>query len=168
MVQFLAQAKAKAVASSLQSGLVIGSDSTIAFRHVILGKPRDNSDAEQTLSMLRGEWHDVLSGVAVVDADTGRCVVSSVSTKIKMRAYSDEELRAYVETGEPLDKAGSYAIQGLGGRLVETLDGCFNNVVGLPLCELAKLLSGFGISPPIQSPVCLLPDGRPCPRLRIP
>ncbi len=84
-----------------------------------------------------------------------------------MRAYDDGEIAAYVATGEPLDKAGAYGIQGGGGALVAAFEGCFTNVVGLPLCETAALLARFGVAPAVVGPVCTLPSGAPCPRVML-
>jgi septum formation protein len=165
MVKMLAIAKADAVTSEVQEGVVIGSDTTISFEGVILGKPKDQEDAFKMLQMLRGKWHQVISGVAVIQMPNHHIEVSSVVTNIKMRNYSDEEISKYIETGEPMDKAGSYAIQGIGGALVENIDGCYNNVVGFPLCELVELLGKNEISVHPNGPVCKLPSGDACPRL---
>lgn len=164
MVQLLARSKANAVAQKLQEGLVIGSDTTIAFQGEILGKPVDEDAAKEMLRRLRGKRHQVISGIAIIDVATQRVAVSAVTTDIKMRDYSDQEVDAYVGTGEPMDKAGSYAIQGKGGALIQEIQGCYNNVVGMPLCELTKLLVEFGVSPTAQGPVCRLRSGDPCPR----
>jgi septum formation protein len=83
-----------------------------------------------------------------------------------MRAYGDQEIDGYVASREPLDKAGAYAVQGAGGALVASVAGCFNNVVGLPLCEAARLLARFGLASRAADPVCTLPSGAPCPRLQ--
>ncbi len=166
LVRLLARRKAEAVAAILDGGIVIGADTAVVLGDVVLGKPADAADARRMLRLLRGKRHRVISGVAVVDAADGRAAVSAVSTDVVMAAYSDAQIDAYVMSGEPMDKAGAYAIQGLGGALVAGIDGCYNNVVGLPLCEVAALLAGFGIVPQSADPVCALPDGRPCPRLR--
>ena len=117
------------------------------------------------LRRLRGREHRVLTGVAIVEAATGRAERSAVASAVGMRAYGDDEIARYVATGEPLDKAGGYGIQAGGGRLVAAVDGCFNTVVGLPLCEVAALLGRFGVMPRAVGPVCTLPSGAPCPRL---
>jgi|SRR6185369_14896893 len=147
MVVMLAKRKAAAVAEKLTHGIVIGSDTTIAFEGRILGKPRDEDDAKAILKSLRGKHHQVYSGIALVNVENKRVETSTVVTNIKMRNYSDKELSDYVATGEPMDKAGAYAIQGEGGSLVEQIEGSFDNVVGLPLQELAELLKRFGLEP---------------------
>jgi septum formation protein len=87
----------------------------------------------------------------------------SVATKVDMKAYSDEEISRYVDSGEPMDKAGAYAVQGLGGKLVASVQGCYNNVVGLPLCELVRHLTCLGLPLDPRRVYCTLPSGEPCP-----
>ena len=131
---------------------------------MILGKPADPADAARMLRLLRGRTHRVISGVAVIDAASGTTRVGTVTTFVTMGDYSEDQIEAYAASGEPLDKAGAYAIQGLGGALVAGIEGCFNNVVGFPLCEVAALLGTFGVAVNGASPACVLPDGAPCPR----
>jgi septum formation protein len=164
-VAALAARKAATVAGRREVGLVVGADTVVVLDGLPLGKPADAGDAARMLRLLRGRTHDVVTGVAVVDAATGRTARSAVSSVVQMRSFSDAEIAAYVATGEPFDKAGGYAIQGAGGALVAAVDGCYLNVVGLPLCELAALLARFGIAPVAIEPVCTLPSGAPCPRL---
>jgi septum formation protein len=161
----LAERKARAVAAELDSGLVVGADTVVVLDRTVLGKPRDPADAEEMLRTLRGRTHEVITGVAVVDAATGRGERSAVVSAVQMRDATDTEIAAYVATGEPLDKAGSYAVQGAGGALVAAVEGCFANVVGLPLCETAVLLRRRGIVIAGSNPVCRLPSGAPCPRV---
>lgn len=140
----LALRKARAVAARHRAGLVLGADTVVVVDDQPLGKPADPADAAAMLRRLRGRTHEVLTGVAVVDAATGREAAETVTTRVRMKAYSDAELEAYVATGEPLDKAGAYAVQGAGGALVDALDGSWSNVVGLPLEATAGLLRRFG------------------------
>ena len=168
-VRWLARLKAEVVAETLPSGIVIGSDTDVVLDGLILGKPVDAADACRMLRLLRGKSHQVISGIAVFDAAARRSgATSHVTTVVTMRDYSDAEIEAYVATGEPMDKAGSYAIQGLGGALVQSIEGCYNNVVGLPLCEVTALLEGFGVrlNGSTPNPVCSTPEGARCPRLR--
>lgn len=165
MARQLARRKAGAVAAAQPGGLVIGADTLVVLEGTVLGKPLDAADAARMLRLLRGRWHRVISGVAVIDAATGRSRLSAVTTHVLMGDYPDSQIAAYVASSEPLDKAGAYAIQGLGGGLVARIEGCYNNVVGFPLCELAALLSAFGVSLDGAGPLCALPDGQPCPRL---
>ncbi|GAB4571506.1 MAG: Maf family protein [Anaerolineae bacterium] len=167
--RWLARLKAEAVAETRTEGVVIGADTIVVLDDRILGKPQDAEDACAMLRLLRGRTHRVISGVAVFDASAGRSgATSHVTTRVTMRNYSDDEIAAYVTTGEPMDKAGAYAIQGMGGALVERIEGCYNNVVGFPLCEVAALLEGFALplNGSLPAPVCATPDGAPCPRLK--
>ena len=161
----LADQKARAVAAGRAAGLVVGADTTVVLDGAVLGKPADPTDAVRMLGLLRDRVHRVYTGVAVVDVATGRIERGLVGCDVRMRAYGDDEIATYVATGEPLDKAGAYGIQGRGGSLVVGVDGCFNNVVGLPLCELATLLGRFGVAMDAPDPICRLPTGQPCPRL---
>ena len=165
-VRMLALRKAEAVAAGLDSGLVIGSDTDVVLDDVILGKPADPADAARMLRLLRGRTHRVISGVAVIDAASGETRVGTVTTFVTMGDYTEAQIEDYAASGEPLDKAGAYAIQGLGSALVAGIEGCYNNVVGFPLCEVAALLGTFGVSANGASPVCTLPDGAPCPRVK--
>jgi len=161
----LACRKARAVAVGLDAGLVLGADTVVVLGDEVLGKPADPRDAERMLRRLSGRSHEVITGVAVVDAASGRGERSAVVSVVRMREFVDAEIAAYVATGEPLDKAGSYAVQGGGGALVAAVEGCYANVVGLPLCETAAQLGRFGVPVTAEPPVCRLPSGEPCPRL---
>ena len=113
-----------------------------------LGKPASRHDARRMLRALRGRTHEVVTAVVVREADAaGRELTETVVSRVVMRAYTDEEIDAYVATGEPDDKAGAYAVQGAGGRLVRRVEGCYTNVVGLPLTTTARLLQAFGLAP---------------------
>lgn len=140
----LSRRKALAVAPSQPDALVIGSDTIVVIDGTVLGKPADERDAARMLRTLRGRTHQVITGVAVVDTVTGRCRARAATTAVTMRAFGDDELAAYIASGEPFDKAGSYAIQGRGGALVERIDGPFDNVVGLPAAVVVDLLREFG------------------------
>lgn len=160
----LATRKAAAVAKGAR-GVVLAADTVIDFRGRVLGKPENSAHAFRMLQLLRGEKHKVLTGLAVVNKCEGRKIVSVVSTEVTMRNYPDREIEEYVESGEPFDKAGSYAIQGNGGRLVESTRGCYNNVIGLPLCETVDLLKLMGVSFPEEREICELASGVSCPRV---
>lgn len=148
MVIHLAERKAREVATTLESGLVIGADTTVVIDRVVLNKPVDDADARRMLRMLRGRAHEVWTGVVVLDAASGRTESTAVRSLVRMRDYSDADIDAYVATGEPLDKAGAYAIQGGAGVFVERIEGSYTNVVGLPLSELVALLARFGVVSP--------------------
>ena len=139
-----ARAKAMDVAAKVQPGeLVIGADTVVALGAQVFGKPRDAADARRMLSELSGRRHVVYTGLTVVQDEIIRETVEA--TAVTIRALTENEIEAYVATGEPLDKAGAYAIQGMGVLLVERIEGCYSNVVGLPLAALARLLSEAGV-----------------------
>lgn len=141
----LALRKADAVAAGLDRGLVIGADTVVVWREQVLGKPRDQAQALDMLTSLQDSEHHVYTGIALVDAASGHRVVGSEFTAVKFRPIDQEELLAYVATGEPLDKAGAYGVQGMGGVFVESIKGCYFNVVGLPLVRLATMLAEFDV-----------------------
>jgi septum formation protein len=145
VVTMNASAKASGVADGLGEGLVVGADTVVVVDDTILGKAEHPSEARVMLEVLKGRMHRVLTGLAVVDAETGRMDVAVVETKVWIRALTDTEIEEYVSTGEPMGKAGGYAIQGAGGALVEKIEGCYENVVGLPLSRLRSMLVGFGL-----------------------
>ena len=147
VVRSLALRKAEAVstASNQRNAVIVGSDPIVELEGQILGKPVDKQDSKAMLTALQGRSHQVYTGVACIGLPEGKIIVDHRVTTVTMRPLSPEEIDAYVETGEPADKAGSYAIQGLGATLVEKIDGCYFNVVGLPLSLLSGMLSEFGI-----------------------
>jgi septum formation protein len=145
-VAALALAKAHAVARRVGEGVILGADTVVVVDGEALGKPVDPADARAMLRRLQGREHEVITGVAVVDARTGRSGARAVVSRVRMAEYGEPEIERYVATGEPLDKAGAYAIQGQGGALVAGLEGSFSNVVGLPLEETAGLLAAFGVA----------------------
>ncbi len=139
-----ALAKARDVASGLTSDtVVIGADTIVVLDGVVFGKPRDAVEAANMLEKLSGRRHQVMTGVAVVK--DGRELCACPVTQVKMKRLSAAQIAAYIASGEPFDKAGAYGIQGLGALLVEKIDGCYFNVVGLPLQKLADLLQEVGV-----------------------
>ena len=165
LANVLAERKARAVAASVGTGLVLGADTMVVLDDEFLGKPEHAPDASRMLRRLSGREHDVITGLVLVDAATGTLRSGAVTSTVRLRALSDDDIAAYVATGEPLDKAGAYAIQGIGSHLIAGLEGCFTNVVGLPLCETARLLTDAGLAIAANVALCRLPDGSPCPRL---
>ena len=137
----LAEQKAKDVARSHPDDIVIGADTIVALDGEILGKPSSRDDAKKALQKLSGKTHEVITGVAIISG-TEQEVYSAV-TKVKFYPISDEEIDEYIRTGEPMDKAGSYGIQGKGGLFVEKIDGDYENVVGLPTASLSRKLKRF-------------------------
>ena len=145
MVEHFAYMKAKDVASTIRGeALVIGSD-TIVYLDEIMGKPGSRQDAVDMLCKLGGKEHTVLSGLCIINTATGESLTGYESTRVKMKELSSNEIQSYIDTGEPLDKAGAYAIQGIGSLFVEGIEGDYFNVVGLPLFRLGKMLKHFGV-----------------------
>lgn len=144
-VVHMALDKARSVRAGARTGsLVIGADTSVVLDEKILGKPLDESEARAMLTALRSRSHRVVTGVTVTRDGVGAWSVTS--SEVAMRAYSDEEMEAYIESGEPFDKAGGYAIQDDGFAPVSRLTGCYLNVVGFPLCEVVRLMSELGAS----------------------
>jgi septum formation protein len=139
-VERLACEKAAAAAIHRPSRLVLGADTVVVVDDEILGKPHDEEVARRMLRRLSGRWHEVLTGVALVNGQSSRPIVAREITQVRFAAISEVEINWYVSTGEPMDKAGAYAIQGRGARLIEEIKGDYFNVVGLPVRLLYKLV----------------------------
>lgn len=138
--------KARAVSSRANGNeLVIGADTIVLLDNEILGKPAHGEEARRMLEKLSGKTHFVVTGVSVIERASGRELVSSEVTEVTFRKLSESEIEGYVRSGEPLDKAGAYGIQGLGALLVKSIRGCYFNVVGLPLVCLSELLKDAGL-----------------------
>lgn len=149
-VRILAERKAQDIAqqyAKTEKGpfLVIGADTIVVLDNRVLGKPADPEDAERMLTDLQGKSHDVYTGVCVVHGSTGEIRSEVCRTKVTMEKISPDRIRRYIETGEPMDKAGSYAIQGKGALFVSAIEGDYFSVVGLPLRITSDLLEGFGV-----------------------
>lgn len=137
----LALTKAKNVASvSQENALVVGADTIVVLDDDVLGKPKDEEDAFRMLRSLSGRVHTVVTGVAVLDTETGKEKTLAESTKVRFKELSNQEIAAYIASKEPMDKAGAYGIQELGSLFIEGVEGDYFNVVGLPVCKLGKLL----------------------------
>jgi len=141
--QVVAFAQAKADSIGILDAFVLGSDTLVAVDNLILGKPVDRADAGRMLSLLRGRTHKVVTGVALM-VPCGTTEVWYETSKVRMREISDEERDAYLDSEEPFGKAGAYAIQGKGGRLIEQVEGEYENIVGLPLQSVAAALLRYG------------------------
>jgi septum formation protein len=139
-VKRLAHAKAEVIVPRASGATVVGADTVVVVDGEILGKPRDEGDARRMLRMLQGRSHQVLTGVAVLNGDTGRPRVAHEVTEVRFAEMKEEEIAWYVESGEPMDKAGAYAIQGLGARFIKGIKGDYSNVVGLPVRLLYELI----------------------------
>ena len=144
----LARAKAEWAARrpDLPAGrrYIVAADTLVVSRRRVLGKPNGGADARRMLGLLSNRWHEVVTGVCLLDLKTGRAKCQAEVTRVKFRKLAPSMIRAYVASGEPLDKAGAYGIQGRGAVLVERIEGCYSNVVGLPLARLAKMLERSG------------------------
>ena len=144
----LAEMKARKTAEKvINDNMIVAADTAVVDGRDILGKPRDEVDAIRMLKRLRGHTHQVYTGLALLRVSDSYIQTDLTVTDVPMRDYSDEEIDAYVQTGDPLDKAGAYAIQHPRFHPVENLQGCFASVMGLPLCRLTHLLEQFDIAP---------------------
>lgn len=139
-VSSLALAKADEVARQYPDSWVIGADTIVTIGKTVLGKPATPSDARQMLERLSGQCHFVHTGYAIVCKNKGLCIGDALKTSVQVKELTSGEIDWYITTGEPFDKAGSYAIQGLGTFLVRRIDGSYTNVVGLPVCEVIETL----------------------------
>ena len=139
--EYLACKKARHIAEKYRDCVVIGSDTVVIIDSTILGKPSDEADAERMLTMLSGKSHKVITGVCIAAA--GKYDSFSKETAVNFYPLSAEEIRGYIATGEPMDKAGAYGIQGYGSVLVEGIEGDFFNVMGLPVAMLKRRLEKF-------------------------
>lgn len=140
----LSRLKAEAVQAQHPNAVCIGSDTMVTIDGLRLGKPKDADEAASMLRRLRGRTHEVLTGLAVLTPDGGAHTLHTC-TRVTFRDFAEDELAAYLATREPLDKAGAYGIQGLGGLLVAGIQGDYHNVVGLPVCRLGRMLLDFGV-----------------------
>ena len=144
--QKIALEKARTVASKHKDGIVIAADTFIVFGGQILGKPHTKNEARKMLETINGKSHSVITGFSIIDTSKNKTLSKSVETKIYIRKLTPAEIDAYVKSEEPLDKAGAYAIQGLGAVFVEKIEGDYFNVIGLPLSALTEALKEFGIN----------------------
>jgi septum formation protein len=146
LAKFLSRKKAETVAHKYKNAIIIAADTFIVFKNRLLGKPHTDKEAEKMLNMLNGKAHSVITGFTIMDTASKKILSRSVETKVYFKKLGRKEINAYVRSKEPLDKAGAYAIQGLGSVFIERVDGDFLNVVGLPLRALTESLKKFGIT----------------------
>ncbi|EDS76653.1 septum formation protein Maf [Clostridium botulinum C str. Eklund] len=146
-VQKLAKGKANSVSNNIkEDAIVIGCDTMVAFDGKVLGKPEDEMQAFDMLKALSGNIHEVYSGIAVVDTKKNDIRTESVCTNVRFSTLTNEKIKKYISTKEPMDKAGAYGIQGFGGVFVEEINGDYYNVVGLPLNRLYKMFGDMGVN----------------------
>jgi septum formation protein len=147
---YFAEAKAKEVANHHPHQWVLGADTIVVLGQEILGKPADLTEASSMLSRLGGQSHRVITSICLAHASMEVLESEWVETKVFMRILSGDDIEGYIRTGEPMDKAGAYGIQGIGGCLVQRIEGSYSNVVGLPLCETLELLRRHGVANPFK------------------
>ena len=139
----LAFSKALSVSKAFSNDIVIGADTIVVYNNNILGKPKNEEDTFRILSMLSGNVHDVITGIAIIRAGTNQKIIDYERTRVKFNNLTPEKINNYIISKESFDKAGAYGIQGLGAILVEKIDGCYYNVVGLPLSKIDFLLGRY-------------------------
>ena len=145
LVMRFAEGKAMSIAKDIkEEALVIGSDTIVYKDGRILGKPKDEEDAYEMLKSLSGVYHTVISGISVIKTPLLHIITTYEKTAVKFKKLTEDEIHYYILTKEPKDKAGAYAIQGIGSLLVEKINGCYFNVMGLPVYKLSKVLEDFG------------------------
>ncbi|MGI6189199.1 MAG: septum formation inhibitor Maf [Clostridiales bacterium] len=142
----LALQKARDVSGRInEPALVIGADTIVVKQDKLLGKPKNKDEAYMMLHELQGQVHEVITGLAVIDTGSHRCLTGYERTQVELAPLTPQEIEWYINTGEPMDKAGAYAIQGFGGILVSRIEGCYYNVVGLPIHRLWVMLKQIGV-----------------------
>ena len=146
LVRRISITKAKAVAQRHQDAVIIAADTIGVIGKKLLGKPHTADEAGKMLAKISGKSHEVITGFTILDTVTDKIMTGTVSTKVYIKKLTQQEIAAYVQTGEPLDKAGAYGIQGRGAVIVEKIEGDYYNVMGLPLSALTEALIEFGIS----------------------
>jgi septum formation protein len=146
IARLLSREKARHVAGKYRNALVIAADTLVVLRGRLFGKPRSEEDAKEMLKALSGKAHSVITGFTIIDTDGKKELSRSVESKVFFKRLSADEIEAYIRSGEPLDKAGAYGVQGLGAVIVKKIEGDFFNVMGLPLYALTESLKKFGVS----------------------
>ena len=161
----LSQEKAGAAAAMLdERALVLAADTIVVDGSDVLGKPADAGEARAMLRRLRGRTHHVMTGLTLLDTATGRRRTELAISPVPMREYTDEEIEAYIASGDPFDKAGAYGIQNHGFHPAEGFAHCFSNVMGLPLCHVTRMLRDSGLPPPVDvAAACEQALGYRCP-----
>jgi septum formation protein len=146
LAKFLSREKAREVARRHKNALVIAADTIVVLRGRVFGKPSDREEAKKMLSFFSGKTHSVITGFTIIDTASKKELSGSIRSKVFFKRLTEDEIEAYIGSGEPLDKAGAYGIQGLGAVLIKRIEGDFFNVMGLPLNALAESLKKFGVN----------------------
>jgi septum formation protein len=163
LVARLSREKGRAGARAAEGSIIISSDTIVVLEDQILGKPGSEDEARMMLRALRGREHHVLSAITIIDQIEGVEIADRADTRVHMRDYTEQEIEAYIETGDPMDKAGAYAIQHPGFHPVSHIQGCYAGVMGFPLCHLFRQLTRLGriaLRHPVQP--CIEFTGHPC------
>jgi len=145
LVKFLALGKARAAAKKYPKAVIVAADTMVSFRGKIIGKPKNKQEAEKMLKSFSGNAQDVITGVAVLDAQTKQVIVAVDKIKVYFKKLSAQNISAYIKTGEPFDKAGAYGPQGLGFNLIDRIEGDFTNILGLPMTIVFNALEKLGV-----------------------
>jgi septum formation protein len=143
MVKKLSLEKAKIIAAKNLNAVIIGADTTVIYKNEIIGKPTSKQDAVRILKLLSGKVHEVVTGFTIISDK--KSITRAVTSKVKFKQLSETEIKAYVATGEPMDKAGGYGIQDKGGVFIENIQGDYFNIVGLPIFAVSEVLKEFGV-----------------------
>ncbi|OGI83132.1 septum formation protein Maf [Candidatus Nomurabacteria bacterium RIFCSPLOWO2_01_FULL_33_17] len=146
LAMFLSKGKAESVANDNPDAIVIGADTFIAFEDKVLGKPHTKERAKEMLSILSGKQHFIITGFTIIEKSSGKLISKAVESKILLKNLTEKEIEDYIATGEPLDKAGAYAVQGLGANLIEKIEGDYSNILGLPVDEVLEALKEFEVN----------------------
>lgn len=159
----LAINKAEAISDKYPKSLIIGADTTVVLENQVMGKPQNTDEAWKMLTNLQGKTHNVITGMTILDVVSGKHIGTVVSSLVSMRALPTELISDYVASGSPMDKAGAYGIQDHDFNLATVLEGCYNNVVGLPLCTLSEMLQDFKIKSSLKTHSKVTKNCRDCP-----
>jgi septum formation protein len=145
LAMFLSRGKAESIVSDFPNSIIISGDTFLAFEDKVLGKPHTPERAYEMLKMLSGNMHYVITGFTIIDTDTNQSISKSVESKVYFKEMTDEEIHEYIATGEPLEKAGGYAIQLIGSKFIDRTEGDMDNIIGLPVVGVVEELKSFGI-----------------------
>lgn len=146
LAKFLSLGKALAVAKKYPNSIIIAADTFVAYQNKVLGKPKSTAEAKKMLEILSGKTHSLITGLAIIDTQTNKKISKIIEAKVAIRKLTAREINNYIKSGEPMDKAGAYAIQGLGAVIVKNIDGDYHTAMGLPLYQLAQELKKLGLN----------------------